>query len=100
MSGIPLHFRLAELLRAAASTCDGHSEFRAQAEAALAEYDAKGYHPEEPIFILRGRDTLAADAVQHWVAKGYLLSVNPDKLVSAAAIAERMAVFPGRRLPT
>lgn len=105
----PLHFRFAELLRAAVAVpnfnpavdpVDSGSEWRERAEAALAEFDAKGFTPDEPIFILRGRDQLASASVRHWVAKCYVANVNAEKLVDASEIAELMEAFPGRRLPT
>lgn len=111
MSGstTPLYFRLAELLRAATTVPDFNpaiqqvdpgSEWRDVALQALAEFDAKGYQAEEEIFILRGRDELAADTVTHWAAKASVAGVDGVKCQDALEIAARMRHMPGRRMPT
>lgn len=95
----PLFFRLAEALRAVLEDSYTPPEFAKQPRAVLEEFDAKGYQEHEPIFVLRGRDELAPEAVKHWAAKGYLQRVDGDKLVQALDIAEAMEHFTGRRAP-
>lgn len=97
-----LFFRMAQLLRAADESPTNilvDADFRAQAEAALKEFEAKGYAEDEPIFLLRGRDQLAADAVRHWGARASVAGVNGDKVVEALEIASAMERFSPRRLP-
>ncbi len=55
--------------------------------------------PGEPFFVLGGRDVTAELLVRAWAA-GAEASADPVKVAEARATADRMAVYPGRRLPT
>lgn len=56
--------------------------------------------PDEPIFVLRGQDVLAAETVRFWehLARDSG-QVNEGKLAGALAIAEQMDAWPTHRLP-
>jgi hypothetical protein len=98
-----LLFRLAAALETArqAERSGGRwtEDFAVFVDSALAEYERHDLTPSEPIFILRGRDSLAAETVMHWIGKASAAGVDVRKLKSAMAIASEMAARPGRRLP-
>lgn len=56
-------------------------------------------HPNEPIFILRGQDMIAADAVEWWANHASLNGVHPDKVREARDLAEEMRTWPKQKLP-
>lgn len=63
-------------------------------------------HDDEPVFLLRGQDNLAADFVEKWSIHAGLLvpSVDIDsamakKVSEAKAIAEAMRAWPIRKDP-
>lgn len=96
---LQLILQMAELLRCAAAAADPGSEFRAKAEDTLQAFEAKAFTPSEPIFLLRGRDQLAADAVRHWAAKASVAGVRGPKVVEALEISSAMEIHAPRRLP-
>lgn len=58
----------------------------------------KGYS-EEPVFILRGRDTLSSDVVLLWARSAEISNVNEEKVCSAIKISHEMAQWANKRLP-
>lgn len=38
---------------------------------------------DEPVFILRGQDTMAPDVISEWIRLALLAGVNPDKVQRA-----------------
>lgn len=55
--------------------------------------------PDEPIFILRGQDAIAADMVEKWTIHARALGCNNDKVQEAFAIAEEMRRWHTRKIP-
>jgi hypothetical protein len=55
--------------------------------------------PGEPVFVLRGADKLAADAVMYWADLAQTAGVNPDKVAGARMIATEMRNYPHTKLP-
>ncbi len=53
----------------------------------------------EPVFILRARDPIAADIVRYWAWRAQCLHVNYDKVAEAREIATRMEIWPDKQLP-
>jgi hypothetical protein len=54
---------------------------------------------DEPVFILRAQDALAADAVDHWANHAQLLGVHPDKVREARELADAMREWPNQKNP-
>lgn len=54
---------------------------------------------DEPLFLLRGRDTLAAAVVDCWCDDAQQALVNAEKVADARHVATVMADFPGQKLP-
>lgn len=54
---------------------------------------------DEPIFILRAQDALAAEMVERWAIHARAASVDHDKVMGAFAIAEEMLHWPKRKMP-
>lgn len=54
----------------------------------------------EPVFVLRAKDILAADVVEHWADMATIAGVNREKVEGARAIAAEMRAYPDRRKPT
>lgn len=57
---------------------------------------------DEPVFILVGRDLLAAATVRDWVTRATAAGVNPDKLDDAildALAIERWVAAHGGKIP-
>ena len=54
---------------------------------------------EEPVFVLRARDLLAADLVEKWAVDANLVNVPWDKVREAKIIAQTMREWPGRKNP-
>lgn len=53
----------------------------------------------EPLFLLRGQDALAEDAVRHWGARALVKGVDPSKCQGALEIADQMKAWPDKKLP-
>lgn len=56
-------------------------------------------HPDEPYFVLRAQDDLAADMVFRWATQASLLGCDPDKVREAKDISEAMSKWPRRKNP-
>ena len=56
-------------------------------------------NPDEPVFILRGRDVLAPAAVFAWARLAERYGVGVNKLAGALDAASKMLTWPGRRMP-
>ena len=54
---------------------------------------------DEPIFVLRAQDRLAADAVRHWADRAEQSGSTPAKVAEAREIADAMDRWPSRKLP-
>lgn len=61
--------------------------------------DIKAIPDEEPVFLLRGQDNVAAPVVRHWAAN-YSLQVGCDATLVASALAhaDRMANWPVQKV--
>lgn len=55
--------------------------------------------PDEPVFILRAQDVLAADLVDAWATQANLLGCPWDKVREARELAKAMREWPGRKSP-
>lgn len=55
--------------------------------------------PEEPLFLLRGRDPLAAVSVLRWVHEAKESHVNPAKVRQAEDVVLNMLAYPNKKLP-
>lgn len=56
-------------------------------------------HPNEPVFILRAQDALAADLVEKWAIWARATGCGNDKVNEAFALAEEMRRWPVRKNP-
>jgi hypothetical protein len=54
---------------------------------------------DEPIFVLRAQDTLAADLVRQWADTAERAGCATEKVIEARAVAEAMDAWPTRKLP-
>lgn len=54
---------------------------------------------DEPVFILRAQDMLAADLVDKWAIDAQLLGCNWDKVREAKELAQAMREWPRRKNP-
>lgn len=54
---------------------------------------------EEPVFILRAQDSLAADLVETWAIRAKSLGCTWDKVREAFDLAEQMRRWPIRKNP-
>ena len=54
---------------------------------------------EEPVFILRGQDALAAGIVDLWATTARQAGVSMLKIKAAREIAHAMRQWPNRRMP-
>ncbi len=54
---------------------------------------------DEPFFILKGRDKLAADVVQEWINAAVRSGVSIEKVCGADAICQAMRNYPRKKLP-
>lgn len=54
---------------------------------------------DEPVFILRGQDALAADTVDHWANHARLLGCHPDKVREAHELADKMRAWRPQKNP-
>lgn len=64
--------------------------------AALASGDI---HPDEPLFSLRGRDSLAAETVRFWSKTALRAGALPVKCAVALATARTMDAWPVKQIP-
>lgn len=55
--------------------------------------------PDEPHFMLRGRDCLAAELVDTWAMRASEVGYSPETIISAMQIAALMHKFPGQKNP-
>lgn len=55
--------------------------------------------PDEPFFVLRGQDKLAAELVELWAIRAKLAGTPIDKVNEAFAVAEEMQNWPGQKAP-
>lgn len=62
-------------------------------------FDPKNIPPNEPVFMLRAQDALAADLVELWALRAKAAGCYNDKVRSAFAIAEEMRRWPTRKEP-
>lgn len=53
----------------------------------------------EPVFILRGRDPLTADAILYWALRAVDTGVNRDKRKSALQISDACDAWQPKKLP-
>ena len=56
-------------------------------------------HDEEPVFILRGQDALAADLVEKWAIWARAAGCPNDKVQEALDLADTMRRWPTRKNP-
>lgn len=56
-------------------------------------------HPNEPIFILRAQDKLAATLVRTWADLARKHGCPDEKVIEAYDIAFKMAHWPNRKFP-
>lgn len=56
-------------------------------------------HPDEPIFVLRAQDALAADMVDKWAIHAAAAGCGNDKVLEAKALAEQMRNWHIRKNP-
>lgn len=54
---------------------------------------------DEPIFVLVGRDRLAATTVRMWATLARFCGVNDEKITEALGCAERMDRWPAKKTP-
>lgn len=54
---------------------------------------------DEPVFILRAQDMLAADLVETWAVQANLVGCNWDKVRDAKELAQKMREWPRRKNP-
>jgi hypothetical protein len=54
---------------------------------------------DEPIFVLRAQDTLAADLVRQWADTAERAGCTAAKVTEARAVADAMETWPTRKLP-
>ncbi len=55
--------------------------------------------PDEPIFVLRAQDCLAAKCVRDWAARALMAGVPREKFMAAIKIAEEMEAWPNKKIP-
>lgn len=55
--------------------------------------------PDEPVFLLRGRDVLAAPTIAQWIQDAQAAGVNPAKLTEARACLSDFHLWPEKRKP-
>lgn len=54
---------------------------------------------DEPVFILRGQDSLAADLVETWAIRARSLGCHNDKVREAMELAETMRAWSPKKDP-
>lgn len=55
--------------------------------------------PDEPFFVLRGQDALAADLVREWALRARAAGCPADKTAEAERIADAMEAWTPRKDP-
>lgn len=55
--------------------------------------------PNEPLFVLRAQDCIAADLVYAWATKARNLGSPPEKCDEAISLADAMSAWPVRKVP-
>ncbi len=55
--------------------------------------------PDEPVFVLRGQDILAADLVAEWARQAEAHSGPTDKTREALRLSRQMRAWPNRKMP-
>lgn len=61
--------------------------------------DSGDISPDEPLFILRGRDSLAAGIVREWASIAGDTICPAEKVAEAFALADRMDQWPIKQIP-
>lgn len=56
-------------------------------------------HPDEPVFILRAQDVLAAALVDRWADLAQRAGTSYGKVHEARVLAQKMREWPTRKLP-
>jgi len=59
----------------------------------------KAMPADEPVFVLRAQDCLAADTVEFWAKLAEEREVRSGKVAGARECAARMGEWPERKLP-
>ncbi len=54
---------------------------------------------DEPIFVLRAQDKLAADTVCYWICEAEAAGVDQEKLIEAQKCAIKMRAWPNHKIP-
>lgn len=62
-------------------------------------FDPKNIPVNEPVFLLRGQDSIAADLVELWALRARAAGTHQDKVLSAFAIAEEMRRYSPKKDP-
>lgn len=65
----------------------------------LEQLITKIHDEEEPLFLLRGRDPLAAITVLRWISEAKEAKIDPVKVREAETIVLDMLAYPNKRLP-
>lgn len=55
--------------------------------------------PDEPIFVLRAQDSLAANIVRAWADRASANGCRAEKVEEALAIADAMDAWPVHKMP-
>lgn len=55
--------------------------------------------PDEPVFLLRAQDELAVETVEDWASRAADAGVTKEKVRGALDDAERMNLWPVKKLP-
>lgn len=63
------------------------------------ESGSKYPNPDEPCFVIRGRDPLAEQAILAWGELAINAKVNTSKIAGAIEAAKACAAWPSKRLP-
>lgn len=62
--------------------------------------DPAGIIPEdEPVFLLRGTDPIAARTIRFWAEQAEEAGVNPDIIARARQQADKIDNWPAKKLP-
>jgi len=64
------------------------------------DVDLSNLDPDEPFFILRGRDNLSADLVETWALRAKAQGTDHDKVRSAFECVDEMRKWKYRKDPT
>lgn len=57
------------------------------------------YPPDEPVFVLRGGDTLAESVILFWVREAIRAGVPTDKIHGAVGVAKECRDWPHKKVP-